>query len=159
MPLALRCLALPWDLGVGGVAWKKCITMATVTDPLCCLSRALCSVHRFWQESARSESGALQNQLQLAPEQLPQTGRRGRRLHSAAFFFKPLQRLRVVHLARREQQPPANDKVFIERGEAEGWNSQGDDLALGVAVNLQLLLHLAPSLYLSNLPDVLQSHF
>lgn len=39
------------------VAWQKCVAMATVAYPLHCLSQALCSVHRFWQESARSESG------------------------------------------------------------------------------------------------------
>lgn len=43
--------------GGRGVAWQKCVAMATVAYPLHCLSQALCSVHRFWQESARSESG------------------------------------------------------------------------------------------------------
>lgn len=57
VPSALAVCRLAPAGTEGGVAWKKCITMATVTNPLRCLSQALCSVHRFWQESARSESG------------------------------------------------------------------------------------------------------
>lgn len=112
--------------GRGGWGWPgKSASPWRPSLTLCTASARRCAVYIGSGKSQQDQNlawksrGALQNQPQLAQEQLPQTGRRGRKLHSAAFFcfFPP----RVVHLARREQQPPASYEVFIERIEAEGW--------------------------------------
>lgn len=91
--LAASHLVPAGSRGGGGGGWPgKSASPWRPSLTLCTASARRCAVYIGSGKSQQDQNlawksrGALQNQPQLAQEQLPQTGRRGRKLHSAAFF-------------------------------------------------------------------------
>lgn len=74
--------------GKSASPWRPSLTLCTASARRCAVYIGSGKSQQD-QNLAWKSRGALQNQPQLAQEQLPQTGRQGRKLHSAAFFCPP----------------------------------------------------------------------